>query len=146
MKKFLSSMIATLGIVILLPVAALAAPASTVIAGIITDKDGKPVAGATVSVICNGNTKTDTSDAAGAYGVSFTLAQCPSGKTAQVVASKGNNNGVNSGVVNAGHADINIAVLNVKITAAPEFGLITAAAASLVGGGAFMMMRRRSFS
>ena len=139
-------MIATLGIVLLLPVAVLAAPTSSIVAGIVTDKDGKPVAGATVSVICNGNTKTDTSDAAGAYAVSFTLAQCPSGKTAQVVASKDNKNGVNSGVVNAGHADVNIAVLNVKITAAPEFGLLTAAAASVVGGGAFMMMRRRAHS
>lgn len=146
MKKLFLSMITTLGVILLLPVAALAAPTSTVVSGIVTDKDGKPVAGATVSVICNGNTKTDTSDASGAYAVSFTLAQCPSGKTAQVVASKGNNNGVNSGVVNAGHADVNIAVLNVKITSAPEFGLITAAAASIVGGGGFMMMRRRAYS
>ncbi|MEK7152591.1 MAG: hypothetical protein AAB834_01480, partial [Patescibacteria group bacterium] len=126
MKKLILSMLVTLGITLLLPAAAFAAATSTVVSGIVTDKAGKPVAGATVSVICNGNTKTDTTDAAGAYGVTFTIAQCPSGKTAQAVASKGNSNGVSSGTVNAGHADINLAVVNVKIVAVPEFGVIAA--------------------
>src|SRR6476469_2552399 len=134
MKKFFLSMLVTLGVVLAMPMAAFAAT-STVISGIVTDKDGKPVMGATVSVVCNGNTKTDTTDISGAYGVTFTDAQCPNGKTAQGVASKGNANGANSGTVKTGHAYINLAVLNVKITSAPEFGVITAIAASLVGGG-----------
>jgi len=136
-------MIVSLGVALLLPAAAFAAN-STIVSGVVTDKDGKPVAGATVSVICNGNTKTDTTDAGGAYAVTFTQAQCPSGKTAQVVASKGNNNGANSGVIRAGHADINLAVLNVKIVPVPEFGAISALAATLFGGGGFMLIRRRA--
>lgn len=140
-KKAIVSAVATLGLTLALPVMAAAAD-PTVVSGVVTDNVGNPVQGATVSVVCNGNTLTDTTDASGAYAVFFNPNKCPAGKTAQVVASKGSKNGANSGVV-TGHTSINVAVLNVKITAAPELGLIATFGAAILGGGAFLMVRRR---
>ena len=144
MKKIMLSTIASLGAFLLLPAATFAATLTTV-SGVVTNGANKPVIGATVSVVCNGNTKTDTTDASGAYAVTFTDAQCPAGKVAQVVASKGDMNGGSSGKV-TGHTDINVSVQNVKITAMPELGAVTGGAAALVGGGSFLAIRRRNHS
>ena len=52
MKKLVLSIIMVLGAV-LIPATAFAA-ATTVVSGVVTDKDGKPVVGATVSVVTGG--------------------------------------------------------------------------------------------
>lgn len=146
MKKTILTMLATIGIVLFLPMTAFAAPTATIVTGHVTDSAHKPVAGATVSVICNGITKADTTDATGLYEVQFTPVECPSGKIAQVVASKGGENGVNSGTIQPPHntTTINIGVVDVKITPTPELGAVAAAAAALLGGGAFTVVRRRA--
>src|ERR1039458_9910651 len=97
MKKLILSILATVGIAVILPVSAFAADSGTsYIAGTIT-KGGSPLSGASVSVLCDGNTQTSGTTTAGGYLVSFPASNCPAGDTATVTATKGSSTGSNSG-------------------------------------------------
>src|SRR5687768_12877399 len=75
-----------------------AAPPETDVTGVVTENQ-MAVAGATVTVTCNGKSEVDTTDAHGSYLVHFVSADCPFGSTVKVVAKKGGKSGVNSGTV-----------------------------------------------
>ena len=141
MKKLLLSILATVGIVVILPVSAFAEGVGVSdIAGTITE-GGSPVSGASVTVVCDGNTLTSGTTVAGAYFVSFPNSECPTGDTASVTATKDGASGSNSGTVNGLTTDISLAIVNVSIV--PELGAITGGAAAVLGGAAFMVVRRK---
>ena len=107
------------------------------------------VSGANVTVTCDGNQLTTVTTGAGAYGVQFIPASlCPDGANATVAASKGSEDGSNSGTVNnAVNSDetlLNVAIVNVSLV--PELGLLTGIVAVIVAGGSFMVIRRRKLS
>ncbi|HTB48988.1 MAG TPA: hypothetical protein VK712_02805 [Verrucomicrobiae bacterium] len=143
MKKLLLSILATVGIAVILPVSAFAEGGTSDIAGTVTSK-GNPVSGASVSVLCDGHTLTSGTTVAGAYIVQFPGSDCPAGSTATVTATKGGGSGSNSGTVNGLGADINLAIVNVSVV--PEFGAVAGAGAALLGGGAFMIVRRKQLN
>ncbi|HEU5187537.1 MAG TPA: hypothetical protein VFT87_03470 [Candidatus Saccharimonadales bacterium] len=116
-----------------------AAPAETAVTGVVTENH-VPVAGATVSVLCNGKTEFDTTDAAGSYLVHFVSADCPFGTTVKVTATKGGKSGVASDTVRGMTTKLNLAIVNVSI---PEYGLIGMLVAGGVGVGVIAYMRRR---
>ena len=146
MKRVILSILTTLGILVLLPVSmARAAGGQSIIAGNIYYKGTtNPVTGASVSVVCDGNTLTSPTTSAGAYEVTFDPTACPAGDTATVTATKGSATGTNSGVVNPLATEptvINLAIVNVSVV--PEFGAITGIAAIALGAGAFLVIRRQ---
>ena len=144
MKKLLLSILATIGVAVVLPVSAFAASVGTSdIAGTVTS-GGKDVSGATVSVTCDGNTLTSGTTVAGGYLVSFPSSECPAGATATATASKGGGSGSNSGTVNALGTDINLAIVNVSVV--PELGALTGVGAAVLGGAAFMVVRRKQLN
>lgn len=116
-----------------------AAAPQTDVTGVITENH-VAVAGATVTVLCNGHTQTDTTDAFGSYLAIFTTAECPFGVTVKVTAMKGGNSGVTTGTVQGITTKLNLAIVNVSI---PEFGLIGTIMAGGVGVGMMAYMRRR---
>lgn len=116
-----------------------AAPAQTNVTGVVTDNH-VPVAGAMVTVLCEGNTETDTTDAHGSYLVSFLKDQCPFGSTVKVTGQKGGESGVASGTVRGVTTKLNLAIVNVAI---PEFGVVGALAATGAGVGLIAFARRR---
>lgn len=116
-----------------------AAPPNTAVTGVVTENQ-TAVAGAAVTVLCNGHTETDTSNAQGAYLVNFGATDCPFGSTVKVTAQKGGKSGVTSGTVHGITTKLNLAIVNVSI---PEYGLIGAITAGGVGIGLIAFMRRR---
>jgi len=117
-----------------------AAPPQTDVTGVITENH-MPVAGATVTALCNGNTEVDaTTDAAGSYLVVFPIADCPFGSTVKVSAKKGGKSGVASGTVQGITTKLNLAIVNVSI---PEFGMLGTLMAGGIGFGLMAYMRRR---
>ena len=116
-----------------------AAPGKTDVTGVVTD-NFVPVAGAMVTVLCNGNTETDTTDAQGSYLVTYLTAQCPFGSTVKVTASKGGRSGISSGTVTGVTTKLNLAIVNVSI---PEYGLIATLLAGAGGLGMISYMRSR---
>lgn len=142
MKRLLLSIMATVGIAVIMPVSAFAEGGVTDVAGTVT-KAGNPVSGASVSVLCGTTTLTSGTTAAGGYIVQFSAADCPDGSTAHVTATKGADSGSKNGTVNGLTASINLALINVSI---PEYGLIGLTGATIIGGGAFLVMRRRQLS
>lgn len=153
MKKLLMSILVSVGLLVVLPMSAMAAnpgsctpvgdTACTYVAGTITS-GGSPVTGASVTVVCNTNTLTATTTAGGGYIVEYPASQCASGSTANVSASKGGKSGSNSGTVNGETANINLAIVNVSLV--PELGIITGISAAVIGSGAFLVIRRRQLS
>lgn len=147
MRKTLISIFITLAAFVALPMAAAAdEPDPTAVRGTVTN-NGSPVVGASVSVNCNGNVKTATTNAKGRYHVRYqNPSSCPIGSTATVTATNGSLSGTNSGTVQPESSnqarDVNIALVNVSL--APELGAITAGGAALVGSGAFLVTRRRA--
>jgi hypothetical protein len=140
MKKLLVSILATVGIALMLPAATFAASATTDVTGTVTN-NGVGVSGAKVEVICGSNDKKTTTGTGGAYLVTFKAANCPDGSKATVTATVGKKAGVNTGKVKQdGSVYLNVAVVNVSL---PEFGVITGIGAALVGGAAFLVIRRR---
>ncbi|MEK7152650.1 MAG: hypothetical protein AAB834_01775 [Patescibacteria group bacterium] len=111
----------------------------TDITGVITENH-VAVAGANVTVLCNGNTQMDTTDAFGSYLAVFPIAQCPFGVTVKVTAEKDGKSGVATGTVQGITTKLNLAIVNVAI---PEYGLIGALAAGSAGIGMIALMRRR---
>lgn len=114
-------------------------PPQTDITGVVT-ANFVPVANATVTVLCNGNTKVDTSNAQGSYLAIFTTAQCPFGSTVRVTAQKGGRTGVASGTVQGITTKLNLAIVNVSI---PEYGPVGAITAGGAGLGFVAFTRRR---
>lgn len=141
-KKFLLSFAAALGVALIIPAATFATSPKTDITGVVTN-NGNPVAGAKVVVVCNSNSRKDTTDATGTYLVQFPASQCPAGTHFTVVATKGKKGGTNTGTVNQTTNKLNVNIVNVSL---PEFGLIAGAGASLIGAGAFLAIRRRQLN
>jgi hypothetical protein len=139
MKRLISMILSAGVLAIVLPATALAAPATTDVSGVVTD-NGKPVAGAHVTVVCDNNAKHTTTDGSGSYLVTYPIAKCANNTKATAVATKGGLGGVNSGNVNQINTKLNIAIVNVSL---PEFGVIAGFAAAIIGGGAFLVIRRR---
>jgi hypothetical protein len=119
-----------------------AAPATTAVTGVVT-KNQMAVEGASVTVLCQGNTETDTTDAQGSYLVTYPIASCPFGSTVKVTAQKNGESGTNSGTVQGYTTKLNLAIVDVPI---PEFGAIGALAAGAAGIGLVMVTRRRKLS
>lgn len=154
MKKIVLSILVSLGLVTILPVAAFADAGITIVGGTVCTTivncgtpSGVPVSGANVTVKCDGNTQTATTSVNGQYGVEFNPSTlCPDGSKATVSASKGPENGSNSGTVNQeGDLALYVAIVNVAISV-PEFGAITGVAALALGAGAFLVIRRRNLA
>lgn len=116
-----------------------AAPASTVITGVVT-LNHMAVPGAMVSTVCGGSVQADTSDGQGAYLVSYPTAQCPFGSTVKVTAQKDGKSGVSSGTVQGITTKLNLAIVNVAI---PEFGMTGTLLAGAAGIGLISYIRRR---
>lgn len=116
-----------------------ATSAKTDVTGVVTDH-AVPAGGAFVTVLCEGHTMTDTTDAHGSYLVTFPAADCPFGSTVKVTAQKGGKSGVASGTVEGKTTKLNLAIVNVAI---PEYGLIGTMLAGGAGLGALAFMRRR---
>lgn len=114
-------------------------PPQSDITGVITENQ-VAVAGADVTVLCNGNTKTDITDAMGSYLVTYAATECPFGSTVKVTAQKDGKSGVSSGTVQGITTKLNLAIVNVSI---PEYGLIGAILATGTGIGMIAYMRRR---
>src|SRR5512133_1998121 len=116
-----------------------ATPALTEITGVVTD-NSVAASGADVTVLCNGNTLMDMTDAYGSYRVAYPAADCPFGVTVKVTAEKGGKSGVRTGTVHGVTTKLNLAIVNVPI---PEYGLIGALAAGGMGIGLVAYTRRR---
>ncbi len=143
MKKILSATLLSLLAVLVFPVAASAAtPAQTMVSGVVK-QSGKALAGANVSVTCNGTSGSDTSDTDGSYLVGFSAEDCPSGATVTAVASKGDAAGSKTGKANQiGGTKLNVAVVDVDV-ALPEMSTIVSGIAAVGAGGAFLIIRRK---
>lgn len=76
MFKRISVLIATVLTVLVIPASTAAAAATTDITGTVTN-GGKPVKGATVTIVCDNHTKNDTTNKSGSYLVTFTAKRCP---------------------------------------------------------------------
>lgn len=116
-----------------------ATPPQSDVTGVITENQ-VAVAGATVTVLCNGHTEVDTTDAAGSYLVTYPSQDCPFGTTVKVTAEKGDKSGVASGTVQGITTKLNLAIVNVSI---PEYGLIGGILAAGAGIGMIAYARRR---
>jgi hypothetical protein len=141
-KKFLLSFTAAVGVALIIPASSFALSPKTDITGVVTN-GGHPVSGAKVVVVCNSNSRKDTTDATGTYLVQFPAAQCPAGTHVTVVATKGKKGGTNGATIHPTSNKLNVNIVNVDL---PEFGLIAGIGASLIGGGAFLVIRRRQLS
>jgi len=119
-----------------------AAPPATNVTGVITESQ-VAVAGATVTVLCRGNTQTDTTDANGSYLVTYASGDCPFGSTVKVTAQKDGKSGVASGTVQGITTKLNLAIVNVSI---PEYGLIAGILAGTAGLGLIVYSRRRQLN
>lgn len=118
---------------------AYATPPQTDVTGVITENQ-VAVPGATVTVLCNGHTEVDTTDAHGSYLVTFSSTDCPFGTTVKVSAKKGNKSGVASGTVQGITTKLNLAIVNVSV---PEYGLMGGILAGGAGVGMIAFARRR---
>lgn len=116
-----------------------ATPPQTDVTGVITENQAA-VADAKVTVLCNGNTQVDTTDAHGSYLVTFPSADCPFGSTVKVSAQKGTKSGVASGTVQGITTKLNLAIVNVSV---PEYGMIGGVFAGGAGIGMLAFARRR---
>lgn len=139
MKKLLSALLVASFLSLSVSAGAGATPPTTGVTGVITENQA-PVAGATVTVTCNGHVEVDTTDAMGSYLVTYLSAQCPFGMTVKVVAQKNGKSGVASGTVQGITTKLNLAIVNVSI---PEYGLVGATISAAAGLGVIAYMRRR---
>jgi hypothetical protein len=138
-KAILGILLAVFASVGMVSATASATAPQTDVTGVIT-ANFIPVANANVTVLCNGNTQMDTTDAHGSYLAIFPVAQCPFGSTVKVTAQKGGHTGIASGTVQGVTTKLNLAIVNVSI---PEYGLISALAAGGAGLGIVAYKRRK---
>ena len=108
--------------------------------GEVVDGDGNPIEGADVSVTCNGNTKTDTTNSIGHYGVDFT-GLASAGDSVYVEATYQGHTGSKSGYIEDFNY-VQISDITVKIPI-PEFTTI-AIPVAMVLGIVFFMQKRKS--
>jgi hypothetical protein len=140
MRKILTTVISGIALAILIPASSFAMSSKTDINGTVYN-NGVGVSGAHVTVVCDNNAKTDTTDSTGAYLVQFNAAKCPVGATVYVTAKDGHKGGDSSDKVPQGENDkLNVVLINVSL---PEFGALAGIGAALLGGGAFLVIRRR---
>jgi len=111
----------------------------TDITGVVTENH-VAIAGANVTVECNGNSQMDTTDAFGSYLAVFPIADCPFGVTVKVTAEKNGKSGISTGTVQGITTKLNLAIVNVSI---PEYGTIGALLAGGAGIGMIAYTRRR---
>lgn len=138
-KLILGVLVAVIASASLVSGSAYATPPQSDVTGVITENQ-VAVAGATVTVLCNGHTEVDTTDAQGAYLVTYPSADCPFGTTVKVTAKKGTKSGVASGTVQGITTKLNLAIVNVSI---PEYGMIGGIFAGGAGIGMLAFARRR---
>jgi hypothetical protein len=115
----------------------------TMVTGVIYGSDlSSPISGADVTVVCNENTQTTTSNSDGTYFVFFSQSQCSEDDIAMVTAVKGEASGSNSGVVHDGViGSLDVAVVNVPLV--PEFGPIAGVLTVLGAVGTFFVIRKK---
>lgn len=116
-----------------------AASGRTDVTGVVTN-NYVPVANVSVSVFCNGNVATDTTDAQGTYLVNYLTTQCPFGSTVRVTAQKSGMSGIASDTVSGVTTKLNLAIVNVPI---PEYGVLGTLMAGGVGIGIIAYRRHR---
>lgn len=138
-KLILGIFVAVIASASLVSGSANATPPQSDVTGVITENQ-TAVAGATVTVLCNGHTEVDTTDAHGSYLVTFPAGDCPFGTTVKVTAKKGDKSGVASGTVQGITTKLNLAIVNVSI---PEYGMIGGIFAGGAGIGMIAFARRR---
>jgi hypothetical protein len=145
MKKVLLSIVASLGILLLIPAASFADNSQTIISGTVTH-NGVPVSGANVTVSCDGNVLNDTTNPAGGYVVDYaSITLCPDTTTATAIATYGKLSGSDTKPVSQiVVGTLNVAVVPVSLV--PELGLITGITATVLSATAFMIVRRRQVS
>ncbi len=102
---------------------------------------GVPIGGLSVSVTCNGITKTSSTDGNGLYVVDFTKAECD--KFAPVTASATFNSENQNQSVLVSSTNTATMDLNFGLIAVPEFGLVTGVISALGSGVAFLGLRRK---
>lgn len=139
MKKLLSGLLVAVVLSLGASASVGALAGKTDVTGVITANQ-TAVAGAEVTVTCNGKTEMDTTDANGSYLVVFSNTDCVFGSTVKVVAKKDGMSGVATGTVHGITTKLNLAIVNVEI---PEYGLIGAAISAATGLGFIAYMRRR---
>ena len=120
--------------------------AQTLIAGKIYNADySDTIAGATVTVTCNGNVQMTTSLSDGAYSVTYNETgdynACNSGDSLTVSAVKDDLYGSKTGIIHDdAFADWDLAVVNVPLV--PEFGLVAGFATIFGAAGILFIVRR----
>tara|TARA_Y100000310_G_C20680897_1_gene815857 strand:- start:53 stop:490 length:438 start_codon:yes stop_codon:yes gene_type:complete len=145
MKK--AMLLISLTLVFLFAISAVSA--KTLIAGKIYNADfSETVAGASVTVTCNGNVQTDTSESDGSYSVTYDeidigSGSCDSGDALTVDASHTSYGiGSESGII---HDDLvmtlDIGVVNVPLV--PEFGFLIGTLTIISAIGVFFFVRRQ---
>lgn len=147
MKKILFGLIFALSLFAFTGISKASAVSTQVgiVQGLVSKPDNSPADGASVSVVCNSNTQTDTTDSSGFYFVQYPDGDCVAGDTATVTATLGSLSGTNTGVMvtNGYNPYLVLDVAIVHVPLIPEFGLITGAAALTASAGSFLFLKRR---
>jgi hypothetical protein len=111
--------------------------------GVVSGSNSNPVDAANVSVTCNSVTLNGTTNSSGFYFIQFDNGVCTTGMNVTVNASKGSENGSQTGTMldngTAGFVKLDVAIVNVPMV--PEFGLITGALALLGSAGSFLFAK-----
>lgn len=116
----------------------------TIIKGTVKDGGGGVVAGANVSVTCDGVTRNTTTNGSGDYLVMYSRAECAQGDTATATATASEGTGSADGTVqryNYGPGlDLDIAIINISV---PEFGMVTGMVTAVGSGLAYLGLKRK---
>jgi len=142
MNKQLGILLSVFALMIL-SVAAVSATPLTAVSGTITDQNNAVVAGATVTVTCDGATpKTVSSGADGKYYAFFPAMDCGVDAPVTVHAQLGDAQGDNEGTVTySGTCKINMSLVNVQI---PEFRVIAGGIALIGAIAGFAVLRKKN--
>ena len=145
MKKILLSIVLASMVLLTLGFTSAAVCAGNTIVGgtIYQDTITNPVAGASVTVTCNGHTQTDTSEANGAYSVVFPCYECHYDNAVVVDAVKNPLTGESKGTVSMTYHVLNLDVGIVIVPMVPEFGLIAGLTTVLGALGVFFVVRKK---
>ncbi len=124
---------------------------TTFVSGNVTDatNGNAPVAGADVTVDCNGNKEYATTDSNGGYVVQFTAEECGAEDDVKVTASYSTLTGENESVawetqnnqIGCLELIVNVACGNVPLV--PEFGTVIGIVTALGALGVFFIVRRK---